>query len=63
MKRLALYLFTVFCVQLVFGQTDSLRTIADTINQRIFLIGDAGEMNTPTHPVIDWLKKNIDWND
>jgi hypothetical protein len=63
MKRLALNLFTIFCVQIVFGQTDSLRTIPDTINQRIFLIGDAGEMNTPTHPVIDWLKKNIDWND
>ena len=44
MKRLTLLLFTIFCVQLLFGQTDSLRTIPDTINQRIFLIGDAGEM-------------------
>ncbi|HTM92689.1 MAG TPA: BamA/TamA family outer membrane protein, partial [Flavisolibacter sp.] len=45
------------------GQIDSLRSIPDTINQRIFLIGDAGEMNSATHPVVDWLKKNVDWND
>ncbi|WP_162944470.1 BamA/TamA family outer membrane protein [Flavisolibacter nicotianae] len=37
----------------------------DTISQRIFLIGDAGEIVGPngTHPVIDWLQKNVDWND
>ncbi|MGZ8517009.1 MAG: metallophosphoesterase family protein, partial [Chitinophagaceae bacterium] len=35
----------------------------DSITQRIFLIGDAGEMVGKTHPVIDWLEKNVDWND
>lgn len=35
----------------------------DSIYQRIFLLGDAGEMHGSTHPVIDWLKKNVDWND
>ncbi len=36
----------------------------DTIRHRIFLIGDAGElMGNTHHPVIDWLKKNVDWND
>jgi hypothetical protein len=35
----------------------------DTINQRIFLVGDAGDMYGATHPVIEWLKKNINWND
>ncbi|HEY0354707.1 MAG TPA: metallophosphoesterase, partial [Flavisolibacter sp.] len=35
----------------------------DTINQRIFLVGDAGELQGTSHPVVDWLKKNIDWND
>ncbi len=35
----------------------------DTIRHRIFLIGDAGELMGNTHPVIDWLKKNVDWND
>jgi hypothetical protein len=38
-------------------------TQEDSINQRIFLIGDAGTMPGPTHPIIDWLKKNADWND
>ncbi len=35
----------------------------DTINQRVFLLGDAGEIVGNGHPVIDWLKKNVDWND
>ena len=63
MKQLIFFLFTIFNVQMLFAQTDSLPAISDTINQRIFLIGDAGDMNSATHPVIDWLKKNVDWND
>jgi hypothetical protein len=35
----------------------------DTIVQRIFLVGDAGELKKNRHPVIDGLIKNIDWND
>lgn len=35
----------------------------DSISQRVFLIGDAGELIGDTHPVVDWLKKNVDWND
>lgn len=35
----------------------------DSISQRIFLVGDAGVLVNDKHPVIDWLKKNIDWND
>lgn len=35
----------------------------DNIAQRIFLVGDAGQMKGDTHPVCDWLKKHIDWND
>lgn len=63
MKRFSLVLCTVFSVQVLFAQADTLQVVPDTINQRVFLIGDAGDMNTPTHPVIDWLKKNVDWND
>ncbi|MGZ3949973.1 MAG: BamA/TamA family outer membrane protein [Flavisolibacter sp.] len=63
MKRLALFLSTLLYLQITFAQPDSLRSIPDSINQRIFLIGDAGEMNSTTHPVIDWMKKNINWND
>lgn len=37
----------------------------DTISQRIFLVGDAGELYgaDEKHPVIDWLTKHVDWND
>lgn len=35
----------------------------DSVDRRIFLIGDAGEMVGNTHPVVDWLRKNVDWND
>ena len=35
----------------------------DTINQRIFLIGDAGELQGTKQPVIDWLKENVNWDD
>lgn len=52
----------VFCLLLL-----AMRSLAqtDTITQRIFLIGDAGEIFGPngTQPVIDWLEKNVDWND
>ena len=44
------------------AQTDTTEN-TDSINQRIFLIGDAGELKNGTHPVVDWLKKNVDWND
>lgn len=39
-----------------FAQTDSLR-------HRIFLVGDAGSLLGTTHPVIDWLRAHVDWND
>jgi hypothetical protein len=63
MKLCTLFLFIIFNVRPVCAQTDSLYSVPDTINQRIFLIGDAGDMNSDTHPVIAWLKKNVDWND
>lgn len=63
MKRIAFLVFTILQVQLLLAQKDSSHPVADTINQRIFLIGDAGDMFTATHPVIEWLKKNVDWND
>ncbi|MFI5133232.1 MAG: BamA/TamA family outer membrane protein [Chitinophagales bacterium] len=33
------------------------------ITQRIFLVGDAGETQNGKHPVCDWLKEHVDWND
>ncbi len=44
------------------AQEDSTGGI-DSIAQRIFLIGDAGELKDGAHPVVDWLKKNVNWND
>src|SRR5437868_3287936 len=35
----------------------------DTIQERIFLVGDAGELQGSTHPVVDWLSKHVNWND
>jgi len=63
MRKTVLFFFTLLFTQLVRAQVDTSQLNTDSINQRIFLIGDAGDMNTATHPVIDWLKKNVDWND
>ncbi len=51
---------------LAFFLTVTLIAVAqpDSVSQRIYLIGDGGElMGEKTHPVVDWLKKNVDWND
>lgn len=38
--------------------------VSDSLIQRIFLVGDAGNLNAANKiPVLDWLKKNVDWND
>ena len=56
MKRTFLTFYTILLTILGFAQPD-------TLNQRIFLLGDAGELRGNSHPVIDWLTKNVDWND
>ncbi|HVF96775.1 MAG TPA: metallophosphoesterase, partial [Flavisolibacter sp.] len=43
--------------------TRNLQAQPDSITQRIFLIGDGGELQGGTHPVIDWAEKNVNWND
>jgi len=35
----------------------------DPVVQRMFLVGDAGELKDGLHPVCDWLKQHVDWND
>lgn len=56
MKRSIIFFLTSFFIQQSFSQPD-------TINQRVFLVGDAGELYGNSHPVIDWLKNHVDWND
>ncbi|HZF65249.1 MAG TPA: BamA/TamA family outer membrane protein [Chitinophagaceae bacterium] len=56
MKTRCLPLLSLFLSLTCFSQKD-------TIHQRIFLIGDAGELVGNTHPTVDWLQKNVDWND
>src|ERR1700744_5971171 len=36
---------------------------ADPVIQRVFLVGDAGQLKDGHHPVCDWLKGHVDWND
>lgn len=35
----------------------------DTVIQRLFLLGDAGQLEGNSIPVLEWLKKNVNWND
>ena len=55
---LSFFLLPVFCIA-----QDNASEVPDTVRQRIFLIGDGGELVAGKHPVIDWLKKNVDWDD
>ena len=56
MKRLKISLATIFLSLYCCAQIDSL-------NQRIILIGDAGEVYGDQHPVVDWVRRNFDLND
>lgn len=54
--RRLLVIWMAFFVTTLKAQTDS-------VTQQIFLIGDGGELINGTHPVMNWLQKNVDWND
>ena len=41
----------------------SVHAQSDRVVQRMFLVGDAGELKDGHHPVCDWLKQHVDWND
>lgn len=56
MKQTYLLLFHFFMAITCMAQIDS-------ISQRVFLIGDAGELVGNSQPVVDWLKKNVNWDD
>ncbi len=50
-----LILFLIICQQ---GMAQE-----DTVRHRVFLVGDAGELDGGTNKVIEWLKKNVNWDD
>ncbi len=52
-------------ISLVILITGSLTVVGQTdrIVQRVFLVGDAGELDGDHHPVCDWLKQHVNWND
>lgn len=52
-------IFLVFLILMSRGITAQV----DTLNQRIFLIGDAGELQGSTQPVVEWVKKHANLND
>ena len=56
MKRTLILLLTLVSYALATAQVDS-------INQRIFLVGDAGELLGNKQPVVDWIKQHADMND
>src|SRR5688572_14850030 len=66
-----LFSLALFTVPFLYAsaQTDSTTRPAadtlgiDTLEQRIILIGDAGELHNGGHPVVDWVRKNVDLND
>lgn len=35
----------------------------DPVIQRLYLVGDAGELQDGHHPVCDWLKQHVNWDD
>lgn len=56
MKRGILWLLAAFGMLSLQAQEDSVR-------QRIFLIGDGGELHNGKQVVVEWLQKNVNWND
>lgn len=50
------------CFSLLFSIVFTASAQIDSVRQHIYLVGDAGELYNGKHPVVDWLKKNVDWN-
>jgi hypothetical protein len=53
MKRTIVLFFVLFIYTIVTAQVDS-------INQRIFLVGDAGELLGNKQPVVEWIRQHVD---
>lgn len=55
-RIISLFLIISVCVMGVRGQSDP-------VVQRMFLVGDAGQLKDGHHPVCDWLKAHVNWDD
>src|ERR1700753_550779 len=59
MRRLFVSVVTFLMLGLIAAHAQQ-----DPVVQRIFLVGDAGQLaDDGHHPVCDWLKQHVDWND
>jgi len=54
-------IFSPLVTALVVGM--SVHAQSGKVIQRMYLVGDAGELTGGRHPVCDWLKTHVDWND
>src|SRR5258708_40260761 len=59
--RTNLRIISLLWMVLIYGT--GVRAQSDRVVQRMFLVGDAGELKDGHHPVCDWLKQHVDWND
>ncbi len=70
MRKNVTLVYLLFSFSLTNAQTKAVVSIDtagininDTVRHRVFLIGDAGDLAGDGHPVIDWLKLNVNWDD
>jgi len=63
MKRKLILFSTLFLYLTSLAQNSTVPAAEDSIRHRIFLIGDAGDLFDGKHPVIDWLRAHVDWDD
>ncbi|MGX5818703.1 BamA/TamA family outer membrane protein [Chitinophaga lutea] len=53
-------MYKILALLLLLGIGFSAHAQSDSVAQRIFLIGDAGELQNGRHPVVDAIQKNVD---
>ncbi len=70
MRKIVTLVYLLFAFSLINAQTEAVVSIDtasininDTVRHRVFLIGDAGDLAGDGHPVIDWIKKNVNMDD
>jgi hypothetical protein len=57
------WLASIACIVIYCFHASMSYAQADPVVQRVFLVGDGGELKKDKHPVCDWLTTNVNWND